>query len=139
MKEDRPRIDWQEVYARLDRARQAVEAGGQTPPEEVQRILRERAEALARPPEEKSLPSAPLECLVFSLGGDRCGIETAHVVHARGGLWPPTELWTTTRAFCRACAFGWWLSHSSLNNCAQDARSDEVRSCSPRPQALPPD
>ncbi len=80
MKEDRPRIDWQEVYARLERARQAVEAGGQTPPAEVQRILRERAEALARPPEEKALPSAPLECLVFSLGGDRCGIETAHVV-----------------------------------------------------------
>ena len=50
MKEDRPRIDWQEAYARLERARQAVEAGGQRPPEEVQRILRERAEALARPP-----------------------------------------------------------------------------------------
>jgi len=80
MKEDRSRIDWQEAYARLERARQAVEAGGQRPPEEVQRILRERAEALARPPEEKARPSAPLECLVFSLGGDRCGIETVHVV-----------------------------------------------------------
>jgi len=83
MKEDRPRIDWQEAYSRLERARQAVEAGGQRPPEEVQRILRERAEALARPPEEKALPSAPLECLVFSLGGERHGIETAQVVDVR--------------------------------------------------------
>jgi purine-binding chemotaxis protein CheW len=80
MKEDRPRIDWQEVYARLERARQALEHGGQTPPEEAQRILRERAQALARPPEEVSLPTEPLECLVFSLGGSRYGIEATHLV-----------------------------------------------------------
>ena len=77
------RIDWQEVYARLERARQALEAGGQPPPERAQRILSERAQALARPPEEVSLPTVTLECLVFSLGGERCGIETAHVVDLR--------------------------------------------------------
>jgi purine-binding chemotaxis protein CheW len=80
MKEDRPRIDWQEVYARLEGARQALEAGGQPPPEQAQRILRERAQALARPREEVSLPTVPLELLVFSLGGSRYGIETTHVV-----------------------------------------------------------
>jgi purine-binding chemotaxis protein CheW len=80
MKEDRPSIDWQEVYTRLERARQALEAGGQLPPEQAQRILRERAQALARPPEEVSLPTVKLECLVFSLGGERCGIETAYIV-----------------------------------------------------------
>jgi purine-binding chemotaxis protein CheW len=80
MTEERPRFDWQEVYARLERARQALESGGEPPPEQAQRILGERAQALARPPEEVSLPRAPLECLVFSLGGERYGIETAHVV-----------------------------------------------------------
>jgi len=50
------------------------------PPEEVKRILRERAEALAKPMEEARTPAEPLELLVFSLAGERYGIETAHVL-----------------------------------------------------------
>jgi purine-binding chemotaxis protein CheW len=80
MKEDRQRIDWQDVYARLQRARQALETGSQVSPEAAQRILMKRAQALARPPEEVLLPAEPLELLVFSLGGERWAIETAHVV-----------------------------------------------------------
>ena len=81
MRPERPRIDWQEVYARLERARLALEDGGQTPPAEAQRILKARAQALARPPDEvSSPPTVPLKCLVFSLGGSRYGIETTHVV-----------------------------------------------------------
>ncbi|MBI2553890.1 MAG: purine-binding chemotaxis protein CheW [Candidatus Rokubacteria bacterium] len=49
------------------------------PPEEVKRILRERAEALARPVEDARTPAEPLELLVFSLAGERYGIETVHV------------------------------------------------------------
>src|SRR3990172_12567895 len=49
-------------------------------PEEVKRILRERAEALAKPVEEARTPTEPLELLVFSLAGERYGIETAQVL-----------------------------------------------------------
>lgn len=50
------------------------------PPEEVERILRERAEALAKPREEARAPADLLEILVFSLAGERYGLETAHVL-----------------------------------------------------------
>src|SRR5207249_7123306 len=65
MKADRPRIDWPEAYARLDRLREALEAGGQPPPEAAQRILEERAQALARRPADVSRPARPREFLVF--------------------------------------------------------------------------
>lgn len=73
-------FDWQEAYARLERARRALEAGAERPPEEVARILRERAAALARPLEEAVPPAEVVELLVFSLAGERYGIETAHVL-----------------------------------------------------------
>lgn len=50
------------------------------PPEQVKGILRERAQALAKPAEEARAPAEPLELLVFSLAGERYGIETAHVL-----------------------------------------------------------
>lgn len=43
------RFDWQEAYGRLERVRKALESGPGRPPEEVRRILRERALALAQP------------------------------------------------------------------------------------------
>ena len=49
-------------------------------PEEVQRILRQRAEALAKPPDEARTPADLLELLVLSLGGERYGIEAADVL-----------------------------------------------------------
>lgn len=49
-------------------------------PEGVTRILRERAQALARPLEEAPRATDVLELLAFSLAGDRFGIETAHVL-----------------------------------------------------------
>lgn len=73
-------IDWQEAYARLERTRQTLETGGNLPPEEVKRILRERAQALARPREEVGAPAEVLELLVLALAGERYGIETAHVL-----------------------------------------------------------
>lgn len=73
-------FNWQEVYAHLERARWALEAGKDLPPEEVRRILRERAQVLARPLEEAPTPTEVLDLLVFSLAGERYGIETAHVL-----------------------------------------------------------
>ena len=73
-------IDWREIHARLERSRRALEAGGELPPEEVQRILRERAKRFAQPREEAPEAAAALDLLVFSLGGERYGIETEHAV-----------------------------------------------------------
>jgi len=52
---------------------------GHLPREEVQRILKKRAEALARPLQERQTLAEPLELLVFSLAGERYAVDTAHV------------------------------------------------------------
>ena len=77
--EARSAIDWEEVYAQLERRRQAVDAGG-LPPEELKRILRERAKALAQVREEAKTPTEVLELLVFALANDRYGVEPTHVL-----------------------------------------------------------
>lgn len=80
MREAGERIDWQQAYAVLERARRAMEFGDEPPVEEVQRILRERARALARPLAEAPTPTDVVELLVFALGGERYAIEAAHVL-----------------------------------------------------------
>ncbi len=50
------------------------------PPEEVKRILRDRAHALAKPLAEVRTREEVLDLLVFSLAGERYGVETAHVL-----------------------------------------------------------
>jgi purine-binding chemotaxis protein CheW len=70
-------FDWQQAYARLERA---VASGTQRSPEQVARILEERAQKAARPAEEVAAPAEALDLLVFSVGTERYGIETAHVV-----------------------------------------------------------
>lgn len=80
MQEAQLAIDWEKARARLEQTRWAVEAGGELPRDEVKRILRERAQALAKPLEEAPTPAEGLELLVFSLAGERYGIETAHVL-----------------------------------------------------------
>lgn len=49
-------------------------------PDEARRILRARAEALARPREAAGRRSHACAVLVIPLGGERYGIETSHVV-----------------------------------------------------------
>ena len=73
-------FEWQEVYARLAKTGQALETGGEVRPDEVTRILRGRAQALAKPLEEAPSPTEVLELLVFSLAGERYGIETVHIL-----------------------------------------------------------
>lgn len=80
MSETRGKIDWQEVHARLEQSRRALEGTGRPSPEEASPILRERARALARPAEEAVTQAEALELLVFSVGAERYGIETVHVV-----------------------------------------------------------
>jgi purine-binding chemotaxis protein CheW len=82
MKERARVTDWQEAHARLDRARRTMESGGDLPREEVARILRDRAKTLAKPLKETTQPTEMVELLVFTLAGERFGIETAHVLEA---------------------------------------------------------
>ena len=80
MSETRGKIDWQEVHVRLEQERRAVEATERLSLEEASRILKERARALARPVEEAVTQAEGLELLVFSVGAERYGIETDHVL-----------------------------------------------------------
>lgn len=80
MNETRQAVNYEEVYSRLEQTRRALEAGGSLPPEEVKRILRDRAQMLARPLAEVRTPAEALELLVFSLAGERYGIKMSHVL-----------------------------------------------------------
>lgn len=86
----RRRLDWQEAYARLERARRALEAGGAPSAEEIGRVLSDRARRLARPLAPAVSPAPASEVLVVTLDGERYGIETAHVqdVAPLGALTP---------------------------------------------------
>lgn len=78
--EARQALDWQETYARLERVGRAVASGGERSPDEVAKILEERARRLARPRQEAAEPAETLELLVFSLAGEAHGVDTAHVL-----------------------------------------------------------
>ena len=80
MNETRPTVNWQAAYSRLEQTRRTLETGGSLPPEEVKRILRDRAQALAKPLAEARTPAEVLDLLLFSLAGERYGIETAYVL-----------------------------------------------------------
>jgi purine-binding chemotaxis protein CheW len=75
-----PAVNWQAAYARLEQVWRALEAGGNLAPAEVKRLLSARAQALAKPLEEVPLPTQRLELLVFSVAGERYGVDTAHVL-----------------------------------------------------------
>ena len=107
-------FDWHEAYARLERTGRMLATGGERPAEEVARILLERAKKLARPVEERTPADETFEAVIFSLAGDRYGIETvqarevlslrgmmplpcvqafvAGVIHQRGRLLPVLDL-----------------------------------------------
>jgi len=80
MNETRPAVNWQAAYSRLEQTRRTLEAGESPLPEEVKRILRDRAQALAKPLAEVRTAAEVLDLLVFSLPGERYGIETSHVL-----------------------------------------------------------
>ncbi len=73
-------FNWQETHARLERTGRALQTGGELPQEEAARILRHRASALATPQEGAAPATETLPLLVFTLSGERFGIETARVL-----------------------------------------------------------
>ncbi|MBI4390576.1 MAG: chemotaxis protein CheW, partial [candidate division NC10 bacterium] len=73
-------MTWEQAYAQLERVRQALEASGDHSPEAARHILQARAQALARPLDPGPTATEVSDLLVFSLAGERYGIETAHVL-----------------------------------------------------------
>jgi purine-binding chemotaxis protein CheW len=69
-------LDWEAAKLRLAAANLAER---QPDPSEVQRVLHERAAALARVPARATAWQASLELLQFTLGEERCAIETCYV------------------------------------------------------------
>ena len=67
-------------HASLPRARPVLGARGERSPEEVARILRARAQALARPSEAIETTSEVMDVLVFTVAEERYGIETVHIL-----------------------------------------------------------
>lgn len=80
MAQARSTFDWPGAYARLEQLRRYLEAGGAVAPAEVGRVLRERAQALARPLAEAPTTTDVLDLVVFTLAGRRYSIEAAHVL-----------------------------------------------------------
>lgn len=80
MEAPRRAISWQQAHIHLEQVRQALEAGGERSPEAAKQILRDRAQALARPLDPAPTATDVLDLLIFSLAGERYGIEAAYVL-----------------------------------------------------------
>jgi purine-binding chemotaxis protein CheW len=73
------RIDWSTVYRRLEASRTALEHEAILTPEEKHKILRARAEALAREPEPDEAAEGALEVVEFLLAYETYGVESSYV------------------------------------------------------------
>jgi purine-binding chemotaxis protein CheW len=72
-------LDWAEVRHRLEAAQAAAEQGWQPSAEETQRILRKRAQELAREASARGEPGEFLEVVEFVVASERYGLESRHV------------------------------------------------------------
>jgi purine-binding chemotaxis protein CheW len=72
-------IDWREIERRMDNARAAIENAWSPTAEETQRILKERARALAREPEAEAPADQRIEGLAFLLAHETYAFESRFV------------------------------------------------------------
>ena len=72
-------IDWREVHQRLETARAAVERVWTPDAGETKRLLKARAQALAREPEKAQAADAQVEVLVFFLAHEKYAVESRHI------------------------------------------------------------
>lgn len=86
----RPAIDWPAVHQRLAQAQDALARDFEPPPEQWQRVLQQRAIALAQVLPTPTDLSPPLDVLCFRLGEERYALATRHLaeVHAIRELSP---------------------------------------------------
>ena len=71
-------IDWSAIHRRLEAANAAVKRGFSPSPEERKKILRKRADLLARRP-DKDRDGDAVELVEFTLDRERYGIESGYV------------------------------------------------------------
>jgi len=71
--------NWEEVHRRLAAARAAVEQEWAPNPEEKRKILKARAQALAREPERQTAAEDHIEVVEFLLAHEKYGIESSYV------------------------------------------------------------
>lgn len=72
-------IDWREIEHNLEAARAATERVWEPAPEEVRRILQERARRLAAVPEQGKAAIEQLEIVEFVLAYERYAVESRYV------------------------------------------------------------
>lgn len=72
-------VDWRDVHQRLDAARAAVERTWMPDAEETKRILKARAQALAREPVPAEAAGGRIEVVEFILAHERYAIESQYV------------------------------------------------------------
>ncbi len=75
-------IDWREVHRRIEATRLAIASAAAPDAGQRQRILRDRARALAREPAHADDADAP-EWLEFLLAQEKYGLESCHVREVR--------------------------------------------------------
>jgi purine-binding chemotaxis protein CheW len=78
-RKESPRIDWQNIYNRLEVARSGVEQTRVPTAEEKRKILKERARALAQETQRKPAPDEHIQIVEFSLADERYGIPSSYV------------------------------------------------------------
>ena len=72
-------IDWREVHQRLETARAAVERVWTPDAGETKRLLKARAQALAREPEKAQDADARMQVLEFFLAHEKYAVESRHI------------------------------------------------------------
>lgn len=72
-------VDWRDIERRMAAARAAIERGWTPPPEETQRILKARAQALALEPVQAEAADERLEVVEFLLAYEHYAVESRYV------------------------------------------------------------
>ena len=78
-KQKKAAVDWRDIERCMTAARAAIERGSTPPPEETQRILKARAQALAREPVPEEAADARIEVVEFLLAYERYAVESRYV------------------------------------------------------------
>jgi purine-binding chemotaxis protein CheW len=77
-----PKIDWDEIHNRVEATRQVLSQDNATSAQEKHAILRERALALAREPQQVEAAQEFLEIVKFRLASETYGLESTFVREA---------------------------------------------------------
>lgn len=71
-------VDWSAIHRRLEAVNMALTRGFAPGPDERKRILKDRADRLARPPRREGIGDT-IELVEFKLAGEHYGLEIRHV------------------------------------------------------------